>query len=228
MICDACLSILGSRDNLRRWNAYDIEIVAEINHAVRLSDADFLAAAQSLARDGADVIDIGCEPGTTWNAVGERVRMLRDLGLRVSIDSMNVTEVSAAVKAGAELVLSVNSQNCQAAVDWGVEVIVVPDTPDQIDTMDRTIDYLANHQVRMRLDPILEPIGFGFAASLLRYQQTRVRYPDTELFMVLVTSLNSPTQIRRGSICCCWPSVKNGHPFGVDHASHQLGQKLGA
>jgi dihydropteroate synthase-like protein len=164
-------------------DAYDIEIVAEINHAARLTDADFLAQAKALASDGADLIDIGCEPGTIWNTVGERVKILRDLGLRVSIDSMNVVEVSAAVKAGAELVLSVNSQNCHAAVDWGVEVVVVPDTPDQLDSMDRTIDYLANRKVRMRLDPILEPIGFGFAASLLRYHQTRQRYPDAELFM---------------------------------------------
>ncbi|MGC4005285.1 MAG: hypothetical protein QM811_20060 [Pirellulales bacterium] len=37
--------------------------------------------------------------------------------------------------------------------------------------------------MRMRLDPILEPIGMGFAASLNRYFETRKRYPDAELFM---------------------------------------------
>ena len=37
--------------------------------------------------------------------------MLRDDGLRVSIDSMNVAEIAAAAKAGAELVLSVNATN---------------------------------------------------------------------------------------------------------------------
>ncbi|MFM8702979.1 MAG: dihydropteroate synthase, partial [Planctomycetia bacterium] len=33
------------------------------------------------------------------------------------------------------------------------------------------------------LDPVLEPIGFGFAESLGRYLDTRRRYPDAEMMM---------------------------------------------
>ena len=35
----------------------------------------------------------------------------------------------------------------------------------------------------LRIDPILEPIGFGFAASLGRYLEVRRRYPDAEMMM---------------------------------------------
>ena len=34
-----------------------------------------------------------------------------------------------------------------------------------------------------RIDPVLEPIGLGFAASLGRYLEVRRRYPDAEMMM---------------------------------------------
>jgi dihydropteroate synthase len=37
--------------------------------------------------------------------------------------------------------------------------------------------------VRLRIDPVLEPIGFDFAGSLSRYWQIRQRYPDDDMMM---------------------------------------------
>jgi hypothetical protein len=45
------------------YGAYDIEIIAEINHCPRLELAEIRSEARQLAADGADVIDVGCEPG---------------------------------------------------------------------------------------------------------------------------------------------------------------------
>jgi dihydropteroate synthase-like protein len=162
---------------------YDIEILAEINHAPRWALADIVRQAQEYARDGADLIDLGCNPGETWSGVAEVVKALRDLGLRVSIDSLNPAEIAPAVAAGAELVLSVNSSNVAAAPDWGCEVVVLPDTPDDLASLDRTVERLAAAAVPFRLDPVLEPIGFGFAASLARYADVRQRYPESEIMM---------------------------------------------
>ncbi len=167
----------------QNYGAYDIEIIAEINHCPRLSLQEIILEADKLARDGADVIDIGCEPGDPWLGVGAAVRAVRDMGLRVSIDSLNPREIAPAVAAGAELVLSVNSTNRDAASDWGVEVIATPDVPATLEGLDETIDHLARAGVRLRIDPILEPISFGFAASLGRYLETRRRYPDAEMMM---------------------------------------------
>ena len=63
------------------------------------------------AGEGADRIDLGCDPGGPWSGVGEAVAALRDGGHRVSIDSFDPVEVAAAVAAGADLVLSVNATN---------------------------------------------------------------------------------------------------------------------
>jgi dihydropteroate synthase-like protein len=162
---------------------YDIEILAEINHAPRLPLAQIVAEAQSLASDGADVIDIGCDPGDPWSGVGDCVRALRDVGLRVSIDSFNPVEIAQAVAAGAELVLSVNQSNRDAAGDWGAEVVVVPDDVTTLKGLDESIERLTATGVKFRIDPVLEPIGCGFAASLGRYWEVRRRYPVAEILM---------------------------------------------
>ena len=174
----------GERDrSLDDYGSFDIEIIAEINHAPRLAREAILAEADRLRRQGADVIDVGCEPGDPWSGVGDCVRALRDAGHRVSIDSLQPAEIGPAVSAGAELVLSVNSTNRSAACDWGCEVVVIPDEFKSLQAFDETIDFLRSRGVKMRLDPVLEPIGFGFAASLGRYLEVRQRYPSSEMLM---------------------------------------------
>ena len=79
--------------------------------------------------------------------------------------------------------LSVNSSNREHAADWGCEVVVVPDDLRSLAGLDETVEYLASHGVRLRIDPVLEPIGFGFARSLGRYLTVRERYPDAEMMM---------------------------------------------
>lgn len=165
------------------YGKYDIEILAEINHAPRVPFDELTTQAASLREQGADVIDVGCIPGETWDGVGHAVAALVAEGHRVSVDSMNVREIELAARAGAELVLSVNSQNRSAAVDWGCKVVVVPDDPATMAELSETIDFLAERRVPLLIDPILEPIGLGFAASLGRYLDVRRRYPDAEMMM---------------------------------------------
>jgi dihydropteroate synthase-like protein len=165
------------------YGSYDIEIIAEINHCPRLSLSEILKQAKQLANDGADLIDVGCEPEGPWAEVANVVRALRDAGHRVSIDSLDPREIAPAVRAGAELVLSVNSSNRQAARDWGCEVVVVPDDPRSLTGLDETIEKVAAHGIHLRIDPVLEPIGFGFAQSVGRYLNVREHYPDAEIMM---------------------------------------------
>ncbi len=165
------------------YGAFDIAILAEINHAPRLSRAEIVKQALAMHADGADLIDVGCDPGSTWAGVGATVRALRDAGLRVSIDSFDPHEVEAAIAAGAELVLSVNSTNVSAARSWGCEVVALPDVLATLEGLDRTIEKLQAWGVKFRIDPVIEPIGLGFAASLDRYLEVRRRYPDAEMMM---------------------------------------------
>lgn len=165
------------------YGDYSIQIIAEINHADRMSLDALIAQAIQLKEHGADIIDLGCSPDSTWQSIDLAVKQLKQLNLCVSVDSFNPVEVELACGAGAELVLSVNSQNCERATAWGAEVVVVPDTPDDLASLFRTIEYLDGKNVPFRVDPILEPIGLGFAGSLMRYAECRRALPDVPMMM---------------------------------------------
>jgi dihydropteroate synthase-like protein len=160
---------------------YAIEIIAEINHVPRLTRDEVLAAARALRGDGADVIDLGCDPGGPFPGIGDLVQALRAEGLRVSVDSLDPAEIAPAVRAGAELVLSVNGSNVDAVRDLGCEVVAIPDEPSSLAGLDATLAKLEDRRVKYRIDPVLEPIGFGFARSLGRYITVRDRYPRAEI-----------------------------------------------
>lgn len=162
---------------------YDIEILAEINHAPRLGDAEIFRIAEKYRADGADVIDLGCDPGTEWSEAGRVTRTLVREGFRVSIDSFNRGEVTQAVEAGAELVLSCNASNVEWASRLGVELVVIPDDTRGLDSMAETVERLEAAGAHYRLDPILDPIAFGFADALTRYGATRARWPEGEIMM---------------------------------------------
>lgn len=173
----------GGKTETPDLSSYTTEIIAEINHAPRQSIEDVVSQALTLRSDGADVIDLGCDPAARCESIGDYVTALIDQGLRVSIDTFDAWEAATAIRQGASLVLSVNSTNAAAAVDWGCEVVVVPDTPTDQKSFLKTIDYLSSKSVPMRLDPILEPLGGGFVASLQRYSETRRLFPDIAMMM---------------------------------------------
>lgn len=162
---------------------YTIEILAEINHAPRMSDDAIVALSTHYRDSGADLIDLGCIPGESWNRASDVTRRLVDEGFRVSIDSFDRTEVEAAVHAGAELVLSCNQSNVEWASHLDAEVVAIPEAPFSLDSLNRTVQQLTESGCRFRIDPILEPIGFGFAASLGRYFQARKRWPELDIMM---------------------------------------------
>lgn len=164
-------------------SGHDIEIIAEINHAPRLQPGEFLTLALQLINDGADRIDIGCDPALRFDSIADYVDLLVSRGTPVSIDTFDPWEAESACKAGASLVLSVNSTNRQHAKQWGTEVVVIPDSPRDLASLDASIEYLSQQNVPMRIDPILEPIGSGLAASIVRYSVVRERYPELPMMM---------------------------------------------
>jgi dihydropteroate synthase len=178
------------------YGSYSIEILAEINNAPKLSRAEIMTAAGYFRASGADVIDIGCTPGLPFPDLADVVRELRRSSVRVSVDSFDPAEIRTAVEAGAELVLSVNGSNLDVARELaGTEcrVVVIPDFGAGLDTLDRNIESLERWRVRYLIDPVIEPIGFGFMASLERYAEVHRRYPTIAQLMGIgnITELTS-------------------------------------
>ena len=178
------------------YGAYRIEILAEINNAPRLAQPAITAAAEYFRASGADVIDVGCTPGLAFPELGPVVRELRKAGMRVSIDSFDRSEILTAVEAGAEMVLSVNRTNLEVARELagtGATVVVIPDLGEGLETLAPSIEALEGWGVPYLVDPIIEPIGFGFMASLERYAEVHRRYPEARQLMGIgnITELTS-------------------------------------
>ncbi|HJR17012.1 MAG TPA: DUF6513 domain-containing protein, partial [Gemmatimonadales bacterium] len=178
------------------YGTYSIEILAEINNAPKLAAAEIRAAADYYQASGADIIDVGCTPGVPFPGLGDTVRELREAGMRVSIDSFDPAEILTAVRAGAELVLSVNSSNLDVARELAggnARVVVLPDFGEGLDTLDRSLEALESWRVPYLIDPVIEPVGFGFMASLERYAEVHRRYPDAAQLMGIgnITELTS-------------------------------------
>ncbi len=178
------------------YGGYAIEILAEINNAPKLTPTQFRAAADYFRASGADLIDVGCTPGLPFPELGNMVRELRQAGMRVSVDSFDPGEIRTAVEAGAELVLSVNGSNLEVARELGgtnTRVVVIPDFGEGLDSLDANIATLERWNVRYLIDPIIEPIGFGFMASLERYAEVHRRYPTSAQLMGIgnITELTS-------------------------------------
>src|SRR2546426_1065215 len=94
--------------------------------------------------------------------------------------------IGPAVAAGAELVLSINGSNREVARELAgseTRVVVIPDFGQGLETLEPSVAALEQWGVSYLIDPVIEPIGFGFMRSLERYAETRRRHPYAPLFM---------------------------------------------
>jgi dihydropteroate synthase-like protein len=165
------------------YGAHDIRIFAEINNVPYLAREEVVRAAEHYRQSGADVIDLGCSLDRKFDDVGDVVGLLKGRGFTLSIDTLDPVEIAAADRAGVDYVLSLNGQNLEVAAELRATPVLIPDTVQDLATLDRSIARLEALGRPYILDPVIEPIGFGFAAALERYVQVRARHPAAEILM---------------------------------------------
>ena len=162
---------------------HDMRIFAEIVDASALSLDALMQRASTLAVAGADVIDLGCLPETPFPHLAEAVRRLKQQGLCVSVDSANLGELETGAAAGADYLLSLTEETISLAIKYGVTPILIPAVPGDLDSLGRAIHAANAASIPFIADPVLDPIHFGFAASLGRFLEARSRWPDAPMMM---------------------------------------------
>jgi len=165
------------------YGAYDIRIFAEINNVPYMPREEILRRARYFRESGADVIDLGCSLDRKFEDAAEVVGLLKAQGFSVSIDTFDKAEILAADRAGVDYVLSVNGANLDIAEALHCPVVVIPDSGEGLDTLDRNIAHLERIGRPYIVDPVIDPVIVGFAASLDRYVQVRAKYPNAEMLM---------------------------------------------
>lgn len=162
---------------------YEVAIFAEIVDAPRLSVEAIVRRAHALQRDGADVIDLGCLPETRFDHLEDGVRALKAEGFAVSVDSVDPQELLRGGRAGADYLLSLTVDTLWVADEVASTPVLIPKTPHDEASLHAAIDALAAKGRAFLADPILDPIPFGFTASVVRYHALRARYPEAPIMM---------------------------------------------
>ncbi|MBV8837611.1 MAG: dihydropteroate synthase [Alphaproteobacteria bacterium] len=161
----------------------DVRIFAEIVEAAALTVTDILARARTAHAAGADVIDLGCLPDTSFPHLGDAVRALIAEGHAVSVDSADPDELQTGARAGAQFLLSLTETTLSIAAESGATPVLVPATHGDLASLLRAAEAADKLGIKAILDPILDPIHFGFMASLARYAALRQRLPQSEILM---------------------------------------------
>lgn len=171
----------GGRDlDLSR---YDIRIFAEIVDASALDVDAILGRARAMRAAGADVIDLGCLPDTPFPHLHDAVLALRGENFVVSVDSADSGDLRAAGMAGAQFLLSLNETTLDVAAETGATPVLVPASHGDLNSLLRAAESATKRGITAILDPILDPIHFGFMESLGRYAELRRRLPEAEILM---------------------------------------------
>lgn len=162
---------------------HDVTIFAEIVDATVLDVEGILARARHLRGEGADVIDLGCLPDTPFPHLEEAIAALQAEGLKVSVDSFDLAELSRATRAGANFLLSLNETNLAIAQEGPAVPVLVPAKQGDLASLCRAVDACLASGQPFYADPILDPIHYGFTASVVRYAELRRLYPDIPILM---------------------------------------------
>ena len=164
-------------------DAHDVTIFAEIVDAPQLSLEDIVLRAQAFGRDGADVIDLGCLPEQPFPHLADAVRLLKDQGFRVSVDSLRSEDLVDGGRAGADYLLSLTEDTLWIADKVDATPVLIPTEHGCLDSLERAWQTLADAGRPALVDPILDPIHFGFVDSVVRYRELRDRLPDADIMM---------------------------------------------
>lgn len=173
----------GGRGREIDLSRHSVLIFAEIVDAPDLDVADVVARAQRYRRDGADVIDLGCLPGRDFPHLEACINALQGEGFRVSVDSLEEEELRRAGHAGADYLLSLKLSTLHLLDEVASTPVLIPDRHEDLDSLVQAVELVRAKGRDFFADAILDPIHFGFTASVTRFQALRRRLPDAPLMM---------------------------------------------
>jgi dihydropteroate synthase-like protein len=173
----------GRRGRSPDLSGHDVRLFAEIVDAPTRSVEAIVARGKALRAAGADIVDLGCLPDTPFRHLEAAVAALRAEGIAVSVDSGNADELRRGGNAGAGFLLSLTERTLDLAADSGAIPVLVPATHGDLSSLLRAAEGADRRGLKAILDPVLDPIHFGFTASLLRYAELRRLLPQAEILM---------------------------------------------
>ncbi len=176
-------AFLGRGGAARDLSRYDMRIFSEIVDASAQTVESIMQRAFAMRQAGANVIDLGCLPDTPFPLLEDCVRTLKAEGFQVSVDSALTEELERGAKAGADFLLSLTEETLWIAERYPVTPVLIPKVHRDLSSLWRATGMAQAKKLSFMIDPILDPIHFGFMDSLAGYREARLRFPDAEIMM---------------------------------------------
>ena len=173
----------GKKALVTDLSQYQVKIFAEITDAAILTIEQAMQRAYYYRDNGADVIDVGCLPSTDFPHLEELISELKYQGFTVSLDSLNNDDLLRGGKAGADYLLSLHESSLWIADEVPSTPILIPEKHEDLDSLNRAIIGMQAKNRPFIVDPILDPIHFGFTESIVRYHTVRKQHPDVEIML---------------------------------------------
>jgi dihydropteroate synthase-like protein len=174
---------LGRKGKASLLDQKSVRIFAEIVEAPTLGVEEILARAARLRTAGADVIDLGCLPDTPFPHLSDAVAALKARGFLASVDSADREELRAGALAGADFVLSLTEETLGIVEGTAATPVLIAKKHGDLDELERAAAAAERRKLDVILDPILDPIHFGFVPSLMRYAELRRRLKRARIMM---------------------------------------------
>jgi len=183
---------------------FPMRVIAEILDAPILREEEVLRKAKYYAENGARIVDVGMLAGEARPDDVRRIVTLlrRKLSVPISIDTLNAEEIEAGLLSGADMILSLNSQNVdKIKCPRGSEetaVVVIPERADvgQQLSQSRSIkERVASLEENIKkateagfkkiiADLIMDPLVFpGLVTSIVASRSFSEQNPNTPLMV---------------------------------------------
>jgi dihydropteroate synthase-like protein len=165
-----------------------MKVMAEIVDAGNLEKNDLIKKILYFVESQADIIDLGMSLDTSKSSVIQAVETARSItGIPLSIDTLEPGLINAALDAGIDIVLSLNSKNIDKVKDGIIKnstvSVIIPDRSDDLESLFKNMESARSCGIKNIIaDPVLEPAGHGLSRSISRYYEFRERDRTTPLF----------------------------------------------
>jgi dihydropteroate synthase-like protein len=190
-----CNLLIGRSENIRVpvGRDFPMRVMAEILDAPLLGDDEILKKAKHHIESGAKIVDIGMLAGETRPDDAKRVVSLlkRKLAVPISIDTLNPEEIEAALLCGADMILSLNSQDLGKVNNVsGLKDVVAVVIPERRESAEARVASLEENirkasEVGFKkiiADPIVDPLIFpGTVTSIIAADMFSKKNPDMPL-----------------------------------------------
>lgn len=162
-----------------------MKVLAEVVDATRLDEQGLKEKIRYFEGQGADMIDLGASLDATPASVKRSLETAKKAThLPISLDALRPELILAGIKAGADMILSLNGENIplvgRKVAEAGIPAVVIPG-PGSI-TLEENLARARGYSIQAIADPVLDPPLMGLAGSLNRYIHFHDSEPDTPLF----------------------------------------------